>query len=119
MIRSVFVAVFALAVLASSALAIDIRAGSTMHVKAGTTFFQEDDGDMTHWQELMKAGDTKAAAAYADEISAQRDAWQFVNQMTVKIVSYDAANNRVHVQLTDPGRFQGTTWLVDPSAVVK
>lgn len=117
--RTLFFALFVLSTSASSAFAVDIRAGATMHVKAGATFFQEDDANMTHWQELMKAGDTKAAAAYADEIGAQRDAWQFVNQTTVKIVSYDAANNRVHVELTDPGRFKGTTWLVDPGALVK
>jgi hypothetical protein len=119
MSRSLFiVALFGLAISASSAFAIDIRAGATMHVKPNSIWFQ-DDVNLTHWQELMKAGDTKAAAAYADEICAQRDAWQFINQLTVKIVSYDSANNRVSVESQDPGRLQGTKWMLDPSVLVK
>jgi len=117
--RSIFsVALLVLVISASSAFAIDIHAGATMHVKPNSIWFQ-DDVNLTHWQGLMKAGDTKGAAAYADEICAQRDAWQFVNQLTVGIVSYDSANNRVNVELQDPGRFQGTKWMVDPSVLVK
>ena len=117
--RSVFpVALFVLATATTGAFAIEIRAGATMHVKPYSIWFQ-DDINMTHWQELKKAGDAKAAAAYADEICAQRDAWQFINQSTVKIISYNSTNNRVNVELRDPGRFQGTKWLVDSNALVK
>jgi hypothetical protein len=48
-----------------------------------------------------------------------RDAWQFINPLTVKILGYDLAKHQVHVEMTTEGRMQGTDWLLDPDALAQ
>jgi hypothetical protein len=44
---------------------------------------------------------------------------QLGNQLTVKIISYDEANNQVQVEMLTPGRMVGTDWFLDADALVK
>jgi hypothetical protein len=96
----------------------DIRKGATMQVKANSIWFQ-DVAKLSHWQQLKKSGDSKAFAAYQEKEMSERDAWQFGNQLSVKIISYDGAKNQVHVQMLTPGRMLGTDWFLDAEALVK
>ena len=48
-----------------------------------------------------------------------RDAWQFIYPLTVKILGYDPAKHQVHVEMTTEGRMQGTDWLLDPDALAQ
>ena len=49
----------------------------------------------------------------------ERDIWQFEKQLTAKIISYDATNDQVQVQMLTPGRMLGTDWFLDTDALVK
>jgi hypothetical protein len=87
-------------------------------VKANSIWFQNQ-SELTHWQQLKNKGDTTALAAYQEKVLGNRDAWQFINPLTVKILGYDLAKHQVHVEMTTEGRMQGTDWLLDPDALAQ
>ena len=58
-----------------------------MRVKPNSIWFQ-DTTKLAHWQELKKSRNSAGLASYQDEVLSQRDAWQFVNRLTVKILAY-------------------------------
>jgi len=87
-----------------------------MEVKANSIWFQEVK-DLTRWQQLKKSGNSKALTAYEEKVLGDRDAWQFLKQLTVNVISYDAAKRQVNVEMKTAGRLQGTTWWLDASAV--
>ena len=87
-----------------------------MQVKPDSIWFQSA-AELARWQQLKKGGDAKALAAYRKEKLSQRDAWQFVNQLTVTILSYDSGKNQVEVRMVTPGRMLGTTWWLDAGAI--
>ena len=89
-----------------------------MQVKANSIWFQ-DQSELTHWQQLKNKGDTAALAAYQEKVLGNRDAWQFTNPLTVKILGYDQAKHQVHVEMTTEGRMQGTDWRLDPDALAR
>ena len=101
---------------ASSSIAGEIQVGGTFEVKANSIWF-EDVAELERWQRLRKHGDAKALRFYQDKVLSRRDAWQFVNPLTVKIISYDRSKHRVKVEMTTPGRFLGSTWLLDSAAL--
>jgi hypothetical protein len=101
-----------------ASLAGDIRKGATMQVKANSIWFQKV-AELSHWQQLKKSGNSKALEAYQEKEMSDRDAWQFGNQLSVKIISYDGAKNQVHVEMLTPGRMLGTDWFLDSEALVK
>jgi len=110
-----------LSVLLASAIASfagEIQKGATVQVKADSIWFQKA-RELSHWQRIKKSGDSKALAAYQEKEMGERDAWQFGNQLTVKIISYDAATNQVHVKMLTPGRMIGTDWFLDAGALVQ
>jgi hypothetical protein len=112
-------ALLALLILFASVIgspAAEIRKGATMQVRANSIWFQEE-AQLARWQQLKKAGDAKALEKYQEELLSERDAWQFLNQLTVKIISYDRAKNLVNVQMREKGRHFGTPWMVDPGAI--
>ena len=109
---------FVLLGLAIASFAAEIRKGATMQVKANSIWFQ-DTAKLSHWQQLKKSGNSKALEAYQEKELGDRDAWQFGNQLTVKIVGYDGAKNQVNVEMKTPGRMLGTTWFLDAEAMVK
>jgi hypothetical protein len=95
-----------------------IQNGATMQVKANSIWFQ-DAAELAHWQQLKNKGDTTALAAYQEKVLRNRDAWQFINPLTVKILGYDPAKHQVSVEMTTEGRMQGTDWLLDPDALAQ
>jgi hypothetical protein len=95
-----------------------IGKGATMQVKPNSIWFQ-DTATLTHWQQLRKSDNSAALASYQDEVLSHRDAWQFINQLTVRILSYDPRRNQVNVEMKTEGRMLGTKWLLDPDALVQ
>jgi hypothetical protein len=104
--------------LAITSLAGEIRKGATKEVKANSIWFQEVK-DLTRWQQLKKSGNSNALADYQEKLLSNRDAWQFTNPLTVKVVSYDAAKHQVKVEMETPGRMQGTSWFLDDKTLVQ
>src|SRR5271163_4059785 len=104
---------FALLFLASGSFAGDVRPGATMQVKPNSIWFDEA-AQLSHWHKLKKSGDAAALTAYQDQELHARNAWQFTNPLTVKILGYDPKNNQVHVEMLTPGRFVGTDYYLDP-----
>jgi hypothetical protein len=104
--------------LAFTSLAGEIRKGATMEVKANLIWFQEVK-DLTRWQQLKQSGNSNALTDYQEKLLSNRDAWQFLNPLTVKVVSYDAAKHQVKVEMETAGRMQGTTWFLDSDALVR
>jgi len=101
---------------ASSSIAGEIQVGGTFEVKANSMWF-EDVAELERWQRRRKHGDAKALRSYQDKVLSRRDAWQFVNALTVKIISLDRGKHRVKVEMTTPGRFLGSTWFLDIAAL--
>lgn len=101
-----------------AAYAGDIRQGATIQVKPNSIWFQKVK-ELSHWQRIKKSGDAKALAAYQDKEMSERDAWQFTNPLTVKVISYDAATNQVSVEMLTAGRMQGTKWFLDTEALAR
>jgi hypothetical protein len=96
----------------------EIRAGATIEVKPNSIWF-DDLAQFTRWQQLKKSGDSNALASYQKERLSQRDAWQFINQLTVKILRYEPRKNRVNVEMKAEGRFLGSKWYLEPDALVQ
>ena len=101
---------------ASSSIGGEIEVGGTFEVKANSIWF-EDVASLARWQRLRKRGNAKALRSYQDEALSKRAAWQFVNPLTVKIVSYDRGKHQVKVEMTSPGRFLGSTWFLDSAGL--
>jgi hypothetical protein len=49
----------------------------------------------------------------------QRDAWQFIDSLAVKILSYRPEKNQVSVEMTTECRLHGSKWVLDADALVK
>ena len=111
-----FAVVIALAPLASACLAGEIRKGATVQVKADSIWFEKVE-KFARWQALKKNGDAKALAAYQEEALRQRDAWQFIKPLTVKVLAFTPKANRVEVEMMTEGRLQGSRWLLDVDAI--
>ena len=47
----------------------------------------------------------------------QRNSWQFLKPLKVKILRYEPATNQINVEMRTVGRLEGTTWWLDASAV--
>ena len=105
-------------VLTIASYAGEIRKGATMQVKANSIWFQ-DVASLTQWQQLKKSANPKALAAYQEKELSKRDAWQFTNQLSVKILSYDSAKSQANVEMRTPGRMLGTNWWLDAESLVR
>jgi hypothetical protein len=103
---------------ASSALAADIRAGAIMQVTPNSIWFDEA-ADLAKWQALKKAGDAAALAAYEKDRLGSRNAWQFINPLTVKVLTYQSQTNQVEVEMKTKGRFEGLHMFLDAGALVR
>jgi hypothetical protein len=112
----VFLTLLVLVAWATTAIAGPIRKGAVMQVKPNSVWFQEAD-KLTHWQELKKGGDDGAVTSYQQQVLSQREAWQFLKPLKVKILRYEAATGQINVEMRTDGRLQGTTWWLDASAV--
>jgi hypothetical protein len=106
---------FVATALAGAVLAAGIRAGAVMHVKPNSIWF-DTAADLTHWQELKKA-DAAALAAFEKDKLGSRDAWQFINPLMMKVVSYQPRTNQVEVEMKTKGRFEGLKMFLDADAL--
>lgn len=102
---------------ATASFAGEIKDGATMQVKPSSIWFQKP-AQLAHWQKLKKAGDAKALTQYQDNLLSEREAWQFDNPLMVKILKYEPGKQRVDVEMTSEGRMKGSTWSIDPEALV-
>jgi len=116
--NALFSALFVLIALSGSSIAGEIRKGATMQVKCNSIWF-EDVAKLTRWQRLKKSGNATALASYQSEVLSNRDAWQFTNEHTVKILRYVPRVNQVKVEMKTTGRLQDSTWLLDAGALVQ
>jgi hypothetical protein len=112
----VFLTVLVLVASITAAIAGPIRKGAVMQVKPNSIWFDES-AQLTHWQELKKSGNTAALTSYEEQMLGQRDAWQFLKPLKVKILRYEPVTSQVNVEMKTTGRLQGTTWWLDASAV--
>ncbi len=97
-------------------LGAEIRVGAIMEVKANSIWFEEDT-KLDEWQKKRKAGDAKAFGAYQKELLEEREAWQFIRPLKVRIISYNQGRKRVYVEMLSKGRFEGVNWFIDESAI--
>jgi len=117
--RRAFIAGMAAALpmaLSLASFAGEIQTGAISQVKPNSIWF-EDSAMLAHWQQLKKSGDAAALTGYQDEALSQRDAWQFIRPLTVKILGYEPETSQVNVEMTTPSRLQGTTWFLDADAL--
>jgi hypothetical protein len=112
----VLLTLFVLVTSAMVAVAGPVRKGAVMEVKPNSIWFEEA-SELTHWQELKKGGNEAALTSYQEQMLGQREAWQFLKPLKVKILRYEAATNQINVEMRTVGRLQGTTWWLDASAV--
>jgi hypothetical protein len=111
-------ALLILLIVSSGSSAGTIQKGAIMDVKPNSIWFEEV-ADLTHWQALKKAGNAAALASYQDAMLGRRDAWQFIYRLTVKILNYRPTNHQVSVEMRTEGRYVGTKWVLDDSAIVQ
>jgi hypothetical protein len=111
-----FLTVLFLTALITAAFAGPIRKGAVMQVKPNSIWFDEA-AQLTHWQELKKSGNEAALTSYQEQMLGQREAWQFLKPLKVKILSYEPTKSQVNVEMKTAGRLQGTSWWLDASAV--
>ena len=115
MILRTALVLFVLVTLATGSWAAEFRKGATAQVKGNSIWFQ-DSTKLARWQRLKKSGNSIALASYQDEVLSRRDAWQFTNPVTVRILRHRSWANRVQVEMT-AGRMLGTKWLLDADAL--
>lgn len=96
--------------------ALPPNAGATVMVRAGSLWFH-DRGTLRRWQQLKRAGSVEDLADYEHELLSRRDALQFTEPLEAKVIGPNAARGQVSVEMRAPGRFQGTTWLIDAGAI--
>jgi hypothetical protein len=59
-----------------------------MRVKPNSIWFEEA-AQLARWQAARKRGNAKAFAAYQAKVLRQREAWQFIYELPVKILRYE------------------------------
>jgi hypothetical protein len=96
-------------------LAADFKKGAIMQVKPNSIWFEEA-VKLTEWQQKRKNSAGAAFANYQKSILSAREAWQFINPQTVKVLGYERGKNQVTVELKATGRLQGSTWVLDAGA---
>ncbi len=104
------------AALSIGSLAGEIQNGATLEVKPNSIWFEDAD-KLAKWQQTRNSGDSRAFASYQDQILSEREAWQFVNPLTVKVLGFEPGKSQVKVEMTTPGRLLGSTWFLDDEAL--
>ena len=90
--------------------AAEIRNGAIMQVKPNSIWFEQAT-QLAEWQRLRKRRDAVAFEAYQKSELSERQAWQFINPLTVRILSHEPAKNRVHVKMKTKGRWPTPTGI--------
>lgn len=101
-----------LAAPSTASMAAEIRTGATVQVKPNSIWFENAAG-LAQWQKLKTRASADAVAAYERRILRQREAWQFINPLSVKILGHDPKSGRITVEMLTEGRLQGSTWVLD------
>ncbi len=114
--RLLLYTLFFLLVLNAALLAADIRVGAIMEVKANSIWFEEAN-KLEEWQEKRKAGDASGFDAYQEQLLGEREAWQFIHPLKVRVIGYNPRKNRVYVEMISKGRFEGVNWFIDEGAL--
>ena len=117
-IMRAFLPAAALLFLTGACFSDDIKPGATMQVKPNSIWFDEA-AQLSRRHKLKNSGNSAALAAYQDQKLHARDAWQFINPLTVNILGYDPKNNQVHVEMQTEGRFVGLDFYLDPDALMQ
>jgi hypothetical protein len=94
----------------------EIHKGAVMQVKANSIWFQ-DTAMLTHWQQLKKNGDAAALEAYEHKVLGNRDAWQFILPINVRILSRNLSKHQVNVEMKTEGRMADTKWSIAEEAL--
>jgi hypothetical protein len=115
--RALLIALVLVASIAES-VAAEISKGAIMVVRPNSIWF-EDAAKLTEWQQLRKSSGAAAFMSYQKSILSGRQAWQFINPRSVKILGYERRKNQVTVEMKSEGRLQGSTWLLDANALVR
>jgi hypothetical protein len=95
-----------------------VRIGAVVQVKPNSVWFEGAD-QLEHWQDLQRGGDAAAFAAYQDGLLRQREAWQFIDPLEVKILRRGPKAHQVNVRMLTEGRFKGSIWMLDADTLVK
>lgn len=103
--------------LATSSAAQDIRRGQILHVKPNSIWFQ-DQAQIDRWQRLKTSGDDAALKSHEHDVLSSRDAWQFINEITVRVLRYNAAKHQADLKMITTGRMRDSTWIVDTDALL-
>jgi len=110
--------VLLLSALAVGSVAAVIRPGSRVEVKSNSIWF-EDRAKLSEWQQLKKAGDAAALQVYETRVLGTREAWQFTKPLAVKILGFETSTDQVNVEMTTPGRLEGSVWMLDAAAIAQ
>jgi len=94
---------------------VSLATGATATVRANAIWFQEPEM-LARWQALRRSGDAKAFDDYQRQALNERDAWQFLRPLPVKVIGYDAASRQANVEMLTPGRLEGSVWYLDADA---
>jgi hypothetical protein len=89
-----------------------------MVVKPNSIWFQ-DTAMLTHWQKLKKSGNKAALNSYQEQKLHNRDAWQFLSPVEVKILGRTPKTHQVSVETLSEGRMQGTQWVLDTGTLMQ
>ena len=111
-------ALLVLVICGVGAPAAEFRKGAMMQVKANSIWF-EDSALLRTWQRLKKSGDKSALESFQEGKLRQRDAWQFIYRLTVKVVGHNPKTRQVYVEMQGPGRMEGTNWFLDSDALMR
>ena len=98
--------------------AAEISKGAILVVKPNSIWF-EDAAKLTEWQKLRKSSAAAAFVSYQKSILSGRDARQFINPRSVKILGYERRKNQITVEMKSEGRLQGSTWFLDANALAR
>jgi hypothetical protein len=101
---------------AGGAQAAEIEVGGTFEVKANSIWF-EDAARLAQWQAERRRVNAKSLATYEDRVLGKREAWRFINPLTVKVLACARAKQQVTVEMMTPGRLLGSTWFLDAGAL--
>jgi hypothetical protein len=107
-----------LLLVASIAASRAAEVGAIVVVKPNSIWF-EDAAKLAEWQQLRKSSGAAAFMSYQKNILSGRQALQFINPRSVKILGYERRKNQVTVEMKSEGRLQGSTWLLDAGALAR
>jgi len=89
-----------------------IQKGDTVRVKSNSIWFTSS-SELAVWQRFQDKFPAKDVATYQSLILDTRVAWQFVADLTAKVISYEPEHHRVEVRMLTKGRYLNTLWWVD------